>query len=256
MKLLSTYADTSGQEINLNKSDMFYSRNISNAAKEDLASIMGACRMLGTGKYLGLPFMIGRRREIMIKSVLQAISPYIMSLFIIPYGVCNDIEKMLNSFWWGEGSNNRGIHWMAWDKLTCSKKEGGLGFRDFKAFNMPMVAKQANLGYNRNFVWRSIWNANYVLSLGCKWSIGDGSHVKVINEPWIKGKKEGCLSGPQKQDAGEILQVPLLEEVKKDMMIWKAEQNGSYIVRSGYRLWKSLWVRQENGGMNEDWNSL
>lgn len=30
---------------------------------------------------------------------------------------------------------------MAWEILPCNKKEGGLGFRDFGAFNMAMVAK-------------------------------------------------------------------------------------------------------------------
>lgn len=56
--------------------------------------------------------------------------------------MCNNIEKMLNSFWWGGGSNNSGICWMSRKKLACTKKEGELGFRDFKAFNMYMVAKQ------------------------------------------------------------------------------------------------------------------
>lgn len=53
----------------------------------------------------------------------------------------SDIEKMPNAFRWCGGSNRKGIRWMAWDKLSCSKKEGGLGLRDFRAFNMAMVAK-------------------------------------------------------------------------------------------------------------------
>ncbi|XP_058761402.1 uncharacterized mitochondrial protein AtMg00310-like [Vicia villosa] len=78
----------------------------------------------------------------MIKFVLQAIPTYIMSVFLLPDGVIDDIEKMINSFWWGGGANSKGIRWMSWDKLTCLKEEGGLGFRDFKAFIMSMVAKQ------------------------------------------------------------------------------------------------------------------
>jgi hypothetical protein len=49
---------------------------------------------------------------------------------------------MINAFWWGGGSNNRGIKWLAWDKLACPKEESGLGFRNFQSFNMAMVAKQ------------------------------------------------------------------------------------------------------------------
>ncbi|XP_058755178.1 uncharacterized mitochondrial protein AtMg00310-like [Vicia villosa] len=161
----------------------------------------------------------------MIKSVLQAIPAYVMSIFIFPEVVINDIERMLNAFWGCGGSSSKGIRWIAWDRLTCSKKDGGLGFRKFRAFNMAMVAKQgwfimshpqslvsrffkagyfpktsffeANLGSNPSFVWRSIWKARDVLMLGCRWSIGDGSPIKVMQEPWIRGKGERCVPGPQ-----------------------------------------------------------
>ncbi|CAK8540532.1 unnamed protein product [Lathyrus sativus] len=78
----------------------------------------------------------------MIKSILQSISSCIISVYLILYVVVNDIEKMLNSFWWGGASNNKGIKWLGWDKQICTKKEGGMRFKDFKAFNLAMVAKQ------------------------------------------------------------------------------------------------------------------
>lgn len=58
----------------------------------------------------------------MIKFVLQATLSYIMSTYIILTTIfINDIERMLNSFWWGGGSNNKGIRWMMWDRLSCPK---------------------------------------------------------------------------------------------------------------------------------------
>jgi len=56
-------------------------------------------------------------------------------------------ERMLNGFWWGGGSWNKGIRWMSWDRLTCLKSKGGMGFGDLKAFTtmcMPnsLVAKR------------------------------------------------------------------------------------------------------------------
>ena len=38
--------------------------------------------------------------------------------------------------------NERKIHWRSWDKLTIAKKKGGKGFRDLRAFNLAMLAKQ------------------------------------------------------------------------------------------------------------------
>ncbi|CAJ2665105.1 unnamed protein product [Trifolium pratense] len=220
LSILQTYEQASGQEINLSKSEVFISRNMSQAAQADLAGILGVRHVLGTGIYLGLPSMVGRSKkaifsyikdriwkrinswrgralskagkEIMIKSVLQAIPAYVMSLFILPSSFIDDIEKMINAFWWGGGNgNSKGIHWLAWERLACPKDKGGLGFRNFEAFNMAMVAKQAwkilqnpdtlvarlikaryfprstlleaSLGYNPSFAWRSIWKARQLL---------------------------------------------------------------------------------------------
>ena len=49
---------------------------------------------------------------------------------------------MCAKFWWGQVGNERKIHWRSWDKLTIAKKKGDMGFRDLRAFNLAMLAKQ------------------------------------------------------------------------------------------------------------------
>ncbi|MCI03874.1 RNA-directed DNA polymerase (Reverse transcriptase), partial [Trifolium medium] len=61
-------------------------------------------------------------KEIMIKSVLQAIPSYAMSIYLLPESLINDIERMVNSFWWGGGTNNKGIRWLSWENWHVPKK--------------------------------------------------------------------------------------------------------------------------------------
>jgi len=140
--ILTMYEAASGQAISLPKSEIFYSRNVLEDLRNEITSIVGVQAMLGTGKYLGLPSMVGRDRnsvfsyikdcvwqkinswsskclskegrEVMIKFVLQAIPSYVMSIFLLPTSLISTIEKMMNSFWWGtRGATNRGIHWLS-----------------------------------------------------------------------------------------------------------------------------------------------
>ncbi|XP_018715984.1 uncharacterized mitochondrial protein AtMg00310-like [Eucalyptus grandis] len=82
-------------------------------------------------------------KEILIKSVVQAIPQYAMSIFKIPVSICKAIEKKIANFWWRNGSKNAGVHWKKWEILKLRKDEGGLGFKDLLAFNKAMLGKQA-----------------------------------------------------------------------------------------------------------------
>jgi hypothetical protein len=169
--ILTTYEAASGQTINFQKSEIFCSRNVTQSDRDSIATTLDVQAALGTGKYLGLPSMIGRSkkaifsfikdriwkkinswsskclskagREVLIKSVLQSIPTYFMSIFQIPSSLCDEIEKMMNFFWWGHfGSQNKGIHWLSWDKLTIHKNEGGMSFKNLHAFNLSLLGKQ------------------------------------------------------------------------------------------------------------------
>lgn len=50
-------------------------------------------------------------KEILIKSVGQAISSYVMSVFKISKRICDEITKSFARFWWGTKENKRKMHW-------------------------------------------------------------------------------------------------------------------------------------------------
>ena len=89
-------------------------------------------------KYLGLPSLIGKSkkqvfteiketvskklagwkekllsiggREILIKSVAQAMLTYTMSCFQLPKTLCDDLERMMRNFWWGQRNQETKLH--------------------------------------------------------------------------------------------------------------------------------------------------
>lgn len=192
--------------------------------------------------YLGLPNIIGRNKttllgflkervksqikiwegkcisrpgkEILVKTVAQTLPSYAMSVFLIPFEITRDIEKSLSKYWWSSSQQNKSsISWMSWDRMAKHKNSGGLGFRNFRNFNVAMLGKQgwrfisnpdslvsrlfkakyyadgdylnASLGHNPSFIWRSVLEAKQLLRDGVRWRVGNGKRIKVLGQPWL-----------------------------------------------------------------------
>ncbi|KAK2445188.1 hypothetical protein QL285_016148 [Trifolium repens] len=132
--------------------------------------------------------------------VIQVISTYMMSCFLIPKEICYQIEKAICNFWWGGKEGHYKIHWKAKTNLFKLKFNRGLGFRDMHLFNLAMLAKQgwrlhvnpfsllsqclkakyypqsgilhSQTGHNPSYTWRSIHRAIWALNKGNCWKIG------------------------------------------------------------------------------------
>lgn len=128
----------------------------------------------------------------------------------------------MNSFWWGSSSaNSKGIKWLSWSRMSMTKKQGGLGFRDLYGFNLALLGKQCwNLLKNPNalvsrllkakyypncslvqagrtggssFTWSGIWEAKENMKEGLRWVLGDGSSIKIFTDRWLRGKANFCV---------------------------------------------------------------
>ena len=53
------------------------------------------------------------RKEVLIKSVAQAVPSYTMSCFLLPKKLCEELIGMIKQFWWGQVKNEKKLAWLS-----------------------------------------------------------------------------------------------------------------------------------------------
>lgn len=66
-------------------------------------------------------------RVTLIKSVLDGLPIYMMSLFPIPWNIEKKVNRLWRSFLWKINKEKGGYNLVKWDSLTLGKKQGALG---------------------------------------------------------------------------------------------------------------------------------
>ncbi|KAM6577068.1 hypothetical protein CsatB_028905 [Cannabis sativa] len=168
-------------------------------------------------------FLSKAGKEVLIKTVAQALPSYAMSVFLLPLDISHGMEQHMAKFWWKtSNTKEKGIHWMSSDKLCQHKSMGGLSFRNLRDHNLALLGKQgwrlltnndslvariykaryypngtyltASLGNNPSFIWRSIFEAQRVVQMGARWKVGSDSKVAVTGEPWLLFGDNPCIT--------------------------------------------------------------
>lgn len=225
----------------MKKTEITVSCNVSDDLKKELSDRLGVRAVDRHTKYLGLPTLIGRGKrqtfsgivdrvvqkmkdwkerslsqagkEVLIKTVIQAIPSYLMNCFLFPIRTCQEIEKATTLFLWGSTIDDKKCHWAAWDILTTPKAAGGIGFRELhyifsilrcllnnfgilwntyrllKAKYFPRTEiLSAGPGYRPSYLWRSLLSAKELIKEGMAWRIGNGKRMSI----WIGVSEPRC----------------------------------------------------------------
>jgi hypothetical protein len=240
-EILKKYCDASGQRINLDKSSVFFSKGCPEVVRQSVKGILQVPNETLNEKYLGMPSDVGRSlngafkylkdrvwkriqgwlelllsvggKDILIKSVVQAIPIFSMACFKLPRGLCHHINQLIRNFWWGSKEGKRKTHWVSWEVMCSPKGPGRLGYRDIELFNIALLARQAwrilqnpetlsarilkavyfpttgfleaSVGSHPSQVWRSLVEGRDAMKQGLIRRIGTGTTTHAWNDNWI-----------------------------------------------------------------------
>lgn len=287
--ILNSYARFSGQAVNFQKSAIFFSANVHMDKQEEIKQFLGVRNEVQDSRYLGLPSLIGRLKKtvfrylkdkifqriqnlsskllsragkaVMIKNVLQTIPAYTMSCFKVPKTLCQEIERLMNAFWWkSNGSNNKGIRWCAWDKISMSKRRGGLGFRNLQGFNMALLGKQcwnlitkpdslvarvlkaryyprchlihATRSGGSSYTWSGLWEAKESMQNGLRWVLGDGQSISIKSDRWLRGSQDFRVNQVQTSASSTA---KVCEFFQTNTKMWDEEKVKQYFTETDAR---------------------
>ncbi|KAL9664580.1 hypothetical protein QQ045_019985 [Rhodiola kirilowii] len=169
--------------INYDKSEVVLSSNVSEGLVNSFKQWLSVTIVPHHRKYVGLPLVLNRKvssnfsaildrnwakangwsasnlsvggKEVLIKSLLQALPQYYMHCFLIPTNVIDKIEKTIRRFWWSNKQCHTPVHWVKKSLMLKETEQGGLGFKDLKLLNKAFLGKQ---------VWRIIHRPELLVS--------------------------------------------------------------------------------------------
>jgi hypothetical protein len=100
-------------------------------------------------------------RLTLIKSTLFNLPIYYMSLFPIPVGVANRLEKLKKDLLWGGINEEFKFHLVNWSTICSSKQIGGLGVRNLVQLIKHCWQSGCGITPQRGGLWRLVVEAKY-----------------------------------------------------------------------------------------------
>ncbi|GJW12179.1 RNA-directed DNA polymerase, eukaryota, reverse transcriptase zinc-binding domain protein [Tanacetum coccineum] len=139
-----------------------------------------------------MPFKVEKLpiRLMLVASVLETIYVYWASVFLLPVGVIEDINKLLKNFLWQQNDGTKRRAKVAWKNVCKFKQKGGLGLKDLRVkwINTEKLRGRSvwevDVDINDSWGWKNIGNLRKEVRKFMYSKIGDGNRTSV----WENGK--------------------------------------------------------------------
>jgi hypothetical protein len=110
-------------------------------------------------------YMSNAAKKNLVKSVVQAITTHTMSVLKFPAWLCDDLEKITRSFWWGYKEDNRKVPQMSWEKWLNPSVKEDLTFGTSASLIKPFLRnKHVDLS-----IFRDLVDMNFIRNTSTCW---------------------------------------------------------------------------------------
>ncbi|KAH1122939.1 hypothetical protein J1N35_006099 [Gossypium stocksii] len=205
--ILTEYGLASRQQINFDKSLVYFGVNVGVEDRNVILNILGVRMASNPEKYLGLPMMVGRKKK---------------------WAFANYVDRF-----------RKRIEGWSIKYLSMGGKEV------FIKAVLQAIPVYAKVGSYPSFTWRSICGARDMFNEGLLWRIGSGEKVNIWNDPWIPSPGNDKEAGTWNKEvisrildnaqAQRIFSIPLVGCNVPDLLVWHHDAFGEYSVKNGYR---------------------
>ncbi|XP_026396859.1 uncharacterized protein LOC113291550 [Papaver somniferum] len=234
--IVQQFSTAPGQVINLQKSVIFFSTNVTPSTRNRIANIM-QMKIMGLGeKYLGIPLLLHRSKTKNCRPILDNMNIILQGWVLkLPDAKIQQMDQIQRNYWWGKKK-----HFIGWYK-----------------HEPPPPCE------NTSWIWQSILDGLQIIYRFGKWKIGNGTTVNIWKHNWIPCEQEPLykwndlninelqwvsdlihfetrewnvtllrkLFSPQQVDS--ILTIPLMLHTQ-DTLIWPLTSTGIFTVKSTY----------------------